>query len=197
MSRVAMHSFIRWFLAAVLPAFVLTPTALTATEGSDIRPPFGLMWGLELQRVEESVRAAGGHVVERQVTGAGEERWSVEGIPQDGLQRALFTFGGGHLTGVELQYGSQEWDAPMYDEFMRRVRAALDREHGSGRMIVHQRVPGASVLKTMVGYSWAGGARSVSLIYFAAQDERNLFRLVSLHYSAKPARTYPQTVKRS
>ena len=143
------------------------------------------------------MRAAGGHVVERLATGAGEERWNVEGIPQDGLQRALFTFVAGHLAGVELQYSDDEWDAQTYDEFMRRVRAELDREHGAGRVLVRQRTPGAGVLKTMVGYSWSGGTQSVSLIYFAAQDERNLFRLVSLHYSAKPARTYPQTVRRS
>jgi hypothetical protein len=192
-----MRSFIRWILAAMLPAFVPAPPAHSALDGREIRPPFGLNWGLGYQQVEESVQAAGGHVVERQPTGVGEERWSVEGIAQEGLQRALFTFCSGHLAGVELQYGKEEWDAQTYDEFMRRVRASLDAEHGTGRMLVRQRMPSAGVLKTMVGYSWAGGPQSVSLIYFAAQDERNLFRLVSLHYSARPARTYPQTVKRS
>lgn len=136
-------------------------------------------------------------MVERQPTGAGEERWNVEGIAQDGLQRVLFTFASGRLTGVELQYGKEEWDARTYDEFMRRVRAELDGEHGSGRMLVRQRLPSAGVLKTMLGYSWSGGAQSVSLIYFSAQDDQNLFRLLSLHYSSKPMRTYPQTVKRS
>lgn len=156
-----------------------------------------MVWGLGLQQVEASVRAAGGQVVERVPTGAGVERWSVEGIPQDGLQRAIFTFDGGQLLGVELQYGSEEWDAQTYDEFMRRVRARLDADHGSGRLLVRQRIPSEAVLKTMVGYAWAGGSQSVSLIYFAAQDERNLFRLVSLHYSARPARSYSQTGKRS
>ena len=197
MCRLAMRSLIRWFFAALLPViFPVLPARSVAAE-REIRPPFGLAWGMEFQRVEESVRMAGGHVVERQPGGAGEERWSVEGIPQDGLQRALFTFGGGRLSGVELQYRDEGWDAQTYDEFMRRVRAGLDGEHGTGRLLVRQRIPGAGVLKTMVGYSWGGGAQSVSLIYFAAQDERNLFRLVSLHYSARPARTYPQTVKRS
>ena len=189
-----MRSLIRCIFAALLPIIFLARSAAAERE---IRPPFGLVWGLEFQRVEESVRTAGGHVVERLATGAGEERWNVEGIPQDGLQRALFTFVAGHLAGVELQYSDDEWDAQTYDEFMRRVRAELDREHGAGRVLVRQRTPGAGVLKTMVGYSWSGGTQSVSLIYFAAQDERNLFRLVSLHYSAKPARTYPQTVRRS
>ena len=64
----------------------------------------------------------------------------------------------------------------------------LDAGHGSGRLLVRQRIPGDGVLKTMVGYSWAGGAQSVSLIYFAAQDERNFFRLISLHYSARPVK---------
>ena len=128
-------------------------------------------------------------MVERQPMAAGEERWTVEGIEQDGLKRVLFTFSGGRLAGVELQYGNEDWDAPTYDDFMRRVRAELDGEYGSGRMLVRQRLPSAGVLKTMVGYSWTGGTQSISLIYFSAQDERNLFRLVSLHYSAKPVRT--------
>ena len=191
------RSFILWFLAAMLPAFLSAPAAHSALEDRAIAPPFGLAWGLGLQPVEESVRAAGGRVVERQPTGAGEERWTVDGIAQVGLQRVLFTFAGGRLAGVELQYGKEEWDARTYDAFMRRVRAELDGEHGSGRILVRQRLPSDGVLKTMVGYSWTGGNRSVSLIYFSAQDERNLFRLVSLHYSAKPVRTYPQTVSRS
>ena len=196
-AQVVIRSFIAWLLAALLAVFLPVPSSHAALENRAIQPPFGLRWGLGVQRVEEAVRAAGGHVVERQPTGAGEERWTVEGIAQDGLQRVLFTFAGGRLAGVELQYGKEEWDEPTYDEFMRRVRAELDGEHGSGRMLVRQRLPSAGVLKTMVGYSWTGGAQSVSLIYFSAQDEQNLFRLVSLHYSAKPVRAYPQTVRRS
>ena len=192
-----MRSFIRWCLAVLLPVFIVAPAAFPAEVGREVRPPFGMVWGLEYQRVEESVRATGGRVVERLPDGAGGEQWTVEGIPQDGLKRTVFTFAGGHLAGVELQYGSGEWDTPMYDEFMRRVRAGLDAEHGSGRLLVHQRTPSEGVLKTMVGYSWEGGGQSVSLIYFAAEDEQNLFRLVSLHYSARPARAFSQTVRRS
>ena len=192
-----MHSFIRWFLAAVTPVFILAPTAAFAATGREVRPPFGMVWGLGFQSVEESIKTVGGHVVERLPGGAGVERWSVTGIPQEGLQSAIFTFHHGHLQGVEVQYGSGEWDTPMYEEFMRRARAALDAEYGSGRLLVRQRVPGARVLKTMVGYSWEGGAQSVALIYFAAQDEDNLFRLVSLHYSAKPPRASSVTLRKS
>ena len=193
----AMHPFIRWFLTALLPVFIVAPAADSAAAGREVRPPFGMAWGMELRRVEESVKAAGGNVVERVPAGAGMERWSVEGIPQDGLQRAVFTFDGGHLLEVELQYGSGDWDTAMYDEFMRRVKARLDTEHGGGRLLVRERTPAAGVLRTMLGYSWAGGAQSVALIYFSAQDETNFFRLVSLHYSAKPPRTYPQIARRS
>lgn len=191
------RSFFVWFLGATLPAFLSAPLAHSALGDRAITPPFGLVWGLEMPRVEESLHAVGGRVVERQPADAGEERWTVDGIAQEGLQRALFTFAGGRLAGVELQYGKEDWDAQTYDAFMRRVRAGLDGEYGSGRMLVRQRLPNAGVLKTLVGYFWTGGNQSVSLIYFSAQDERNLFRLVSLHYSAKPVRTYPHSVSRS
>ena len=188
MCAVVIHSFLRRFLAALLPVILWAASALSAVAGSEVRPPFGLAWGLEFQPVEEAILAAGGHVAEKLPGGAGGERWSVEGIPQDGLQRAVFTFAGGRLAGVELQYSEDGWDAQTYDEFMRRVTARLDREHGTGRLLIRQRTPVEGVMKTVVGYSWAGGAQSVSLIYFAAQDERHLFRVVSLHYSSKPAR---------
>lgn len=192
-----MRSLIRRFLTAVTTVFILVPTVIFAGTGREVRPPFGMVWGLGFQSVEESIKTVGGHVVERLPGGAGVERWSVGGIPQEGLQSAIFTFQGGRLQGVEVQYGSDEWDTPMYDEFMRRVRAGLDAEYGSGRLLVRQRIPGTHVLKTMVGYSWEGGAQSVALIYFAAQDEENLFRLVSLHYTAKLPRASVPIARKS
>lgn len=175
---------------------MLAPSAFSADTGGEMRPPFGLNWGLATQRVEASVQAAGGQVVERSAKEAGGERWTVEGIAQDGLQRVLFTFSGGRLTGIELQYGKDDWDAQAYDEFMRRVRAGLDAEHGRSRLLVRQRTPDPGVLKTLLGYAWTGSTHAVSLIYFAAQDQKNLFRLVSLHYSARPQRTSSRTVSR-
>ena len=197
MSLAVMTSFLRCFVIAALIAFVLSPSELFAAPPKEVRPPFGMAWGLKFQRVEESVRVAGGHVVEKVPSGIGTVRWSVEGIPQEGLQRAIFTFESGLLQGVELQYGSAGWDTPTYDEFMRQVKAGLDAEHGVGRLLVRERTPSAGVLRTMLGYSWTGGTQSVALIYFAAQDEQNLFRLLSIHYSSKPARTYAQVARRS
>ena len=197
MSLPAMNSSLRCTVIAALVAFILAPPALFAASAKEIRPPFGMAWGLEFQRVEESVRVAGGRVVEKVPSGIGTVRWMVEGISQEGLQRAVFTFESGRLQAVELQYGGAEWDTPTYDEFMRRVKAGLDAEHGGGKLLVRERTPGAGVLRTMLGYSWTGGTQSVALIYFAAQDEQNLFRLLSLHYSAKPARNYPQVARRS
>jgi hypothetical protein len=186
----------RLLLAICLPAFVPLPTALSAGAGGEIRPPFGLNWGMALPLVESSVREAGGRVVERSAKAVGRECWTVEGIAQEGLQRVLFTFSGGRLTGVELQFGKDDWDAQAYDEFMRRVRAGLDAEHGRGRLLVRQRAPEPRALKTLLGYAWSGSTQSVSLIYFSAQDQSNFFRLVSLHYLARPERTYSQAVSR-
>ena len=192
-----MRSLFHWLLAATLHAFALLPPAFSADTVGDIPPPFGLNWRLAFERVGESVQAAGGRVVERVSNAPGEERWTVEGIAQDGLQRVLFTFSGGRLSAVELQYGKDEWDAQTYDDFMRRVRAGLDAEHGRGRLLVRERTSEPGVLKAMLGYSWAGRAQSVLLLYFSAQDQGNIFRLVSLHYSARTQRSYPQTVTRS
>ncbi len=188
---------IAFFRALLLAASVFVSSAVFAEPSPEIRPPFGMAWGIEYQRVEDSVRAAGGHVVEKLPVGIGNVRWTVEGIAQDGLQRTIFTFACGRLQGVELQYGSEAWDTAMFDEFMSRVKAGLDAEHGEGKLLVRERGPIAGVLKTMLGYSWSGGTQSVSLIYFSAQDEQNLFRLVSLHYSVKPARNYLQLARRS
>ena len=172
-------------------------------DAGEILPPFGLSWGAESRVVEEAVKVAGGHVSERQPWGPTEERWTVEGIAQDGLQRVLFSFSGARLSGVELQYGKADWDTKMYDDFMLTVREALVAEHGEGRLVVRERTPDAGVLKTILGYAWSGRTQSVALIYFSAQDKKNLFRLISLHYAGQPQRveaprrTFPQVASRS
>lgn len=197
-------------LLAVYLAFGRVPCAFS--DGADgiiqpaegeILPPFGLNWGVEARVVEEAVKTAGGHVIEREPRGEAGERWTVEGIAQDGLQRVLFSFSGARLSGVELQYGKADWDAKTYDDFMLAVRAALTAEHSDGMPLIRERKPDAGVLKTMVGYVWPRRTQSVALIYFAAQDQKNLFRLISLHYAGQPQRvdaprrTRPQIASRS
>lgn len=204
-------------LLAVLLAFGPVPCAfpsdtvrkIAVAEGNilpavrEILPPFGLNWGVGADVVEEAVKAAGGRVGERQPWGPNEERWTVEGIAQDGLERVLFSFSGARLSGVELQYGKADWNTKTYDDFMLTVRASLVAEHGEGRQLVRERKPDAGVLKTVVGYAWSGRTQSVALIYFSAQDQRNLFRLISLHYAGQPQRTeaarrtVPQVASRS
>ena len=195
---------------AVLLAFGPVPSALSAeaeqkTAGAEgkiqpdvgeILPPFGLAWGVEVRRVEEAVKSAGGHVSKRSPGEPSEERWTVEGIAQEGLQRVLFSFSGGRLTGVELQYGKEDWNTKTYDDFMLTVRAELDVKHGEGRQLIRERTPASGVLKTMLGYAWSKTDQSVALIYFSAQDKRNLFRVISLHYAARPQRVSPQVASR-
>jgi hypothetical protein len=163
----------------------------------EILPPFGLDWGVEARVVEDAVKAAGGHVSERQPCGPAQERWTVDGIAQEGLQRVLFSFTGARLSGVELQYGKEDWDTKTFDNFMLEVRASLAAEHGEGRLLVRERKPDAGVLKTTLGYAWSGRTQSVALIYFSAQDKRNLFRLISLHYAGRPKQPARQLASRS
>jgi hypothetical protein len=95
-----------------------------------------------------------------------------------------------------LQYGKDAWDAQTFDEFMHKVRVGLNAEFGRGRLLVRERTPAPGVMKTMLGYAWGGDGRSVSLIYFSAQDQQNLFRLISIHYSARAHRAGIQTASR-
>ena len=201
-ARPIMRTFIDRLLAVLLafgpvpwafPADVVGKSAVAESKilpaTGEILPPFDLSWGAEARTVEEAVKAAGGRVSERQPWGPAEERWTVEGIAQEGLQRVLFSFSAGRLAGVELQYGKAGWDTKMYDDFMLTVRAELDGKHGEGRQLIRERKPDAGVLKTMLGYAWSGRTQSVALIYFSVQDQRNLFRLISLHYAGQPQRT--------
>ncbi len=106
--------------------------------------------GAEGLKVEEAVKAAGGRVGERQPWVPSQERWTVEGITRDGLERVLFSFRAAKLPGVELQYGTADWDTKPYDNFMLAVRGSLAAEHW-GQLFVQERKRDAGALKTMLG----------------------------------------------
>jgi hypothetical protein len=46
-------------------------------------------------------------------------------------------------------------------------------------------------MKTLVGYRWEKQTAAIELYYFAAQDPKNLFRSMSLHYKAAKGTAQP------
>ena len=152
----------------------------------DLRPPFGLTWDLRAIDLEIALVGANGQIMTRKKEAGDGETWFVEGLPQLALQRAKFHLRKDRLSGVELEYGKADWTAANYDGFMKSVRQRIEEKHGAGTQIARKQASDRGVLQTLVGYRWAVTGGSIELVYFAAQNPTNLFRTISVHYSAAP-----------
>jgi hypothetical protein len=161
---------------------------------SDIKPPFNLAWGKPAIELEEALLGGSGRIVERKRIAGGGESWQVEGLPQPALQRAVFHLPKHQLAAVELQYGKEDWAPENYDALMQSVKGALEAKHGPGVLIARRQDTARGVLQTLLGYRWENASGAVELVYFAAQNPENLYRTVSLHYTAPgPAAPAPAT----
>ncbi len=172
-------------------AFCLLHFLSAARAQSPVRPPFGLEWGKPAIEIEEALLGGSGRIVERKRLSGGGETWHVEGLPQPALQRAVFHLPKLKLSGVELQYGKAEWTPENYDDLMQSVKTQLEAKHGPGMLIARKQETERGMLQTLLGYRWEAASGAIELVYFAAQNPENLFRTVSLHYSAPSARTSP------
>jgi hypothetical protein len=186
----------RSFLSTTLPSGLLLAwlwLALPLTTGhaqSEMRPPFGLAWGIPALELEEALLGGSGRIVERKRIAGGGESWHVEGLPQPALQRAVFHLPKHQLASVELQYGKGDWAPENYDALMQSVKSQLEAKFGAGVLIARKQDTERGVLQTLLGYRWESPSGSIELVYFAAQNPDNLYRAVSLHYSAPaPAAT--------
>ncbi len=150
-----------------------------------MQPPFGLAWGETALQLEEALLAANAQVVERKKASGGGETWQVAGLRQIALQRVAFHLRGGNLAGVELQYGKADWTPANYDSFMQSIRQRLEEKHGPGKLVARKQDSERGILQTLLGYRWELSGGAIEIMYFAAQNPANLFRTVSLHYSAK------------
>jgi hypothetical protein len=114
------------------------------------------------------------------------EAIDVEGLLQDGLKKTIFYFNQGILTGVELQYQSEDWSEEEYNTMMGKFRRRCADLYGEGTQIVRktEQVGIGNITQTVAGYRWTVNATSLQLVYFSASDERNAYRTLSLHYSA-------------
>jgi len=76
---------------------------------------------------------------------------------------------------------------------MQSVKTQLEAKHGPGVLIARKQDTERGLLQTLLGYRWETAAAAIELVYFAAQNPGNLYRAVSLHYSAPSAPAAAQT----
>jgi hypothetical protein len=167
-------------LAAAAAALLLPISSLVADE---IPPPFGFRWNDPASRVEKVLKGAKAKIVSRDKSN-GPEVWTVEGLIHPGLKRTLFTFKGGVLTQVELQYEYPDWTLEHYNNRMGEVRRYFDAKYGTGRLISRSRDNDTDVIQTLVGYQWVVGKSALELFYFSAQKEPNVYRNITVTYKA-------------
>lgn len=176
-------------LVAALPLLISAVPAQGQAYGRDdtkeIKPPFGLGWGETAERLERLLTGAKARIVDRRILEDEREAWDVEGLVQTGLRRTVFYFKRGELVEVELQYQKEEWDQAKYDEFMGQVRRRIEQRYGSGQQIIRRTEPEGSVMQTIVGYKWNLNNTALELFYYAAQDEKHIFRTMSVHYKGQ------------
>jgi len=165
------------FLSAALVVFLFLPGALA----DEIPPPFGFRWDDSSSRVEKVLKGAKAKTVGRE-TNNGTETWTVEGLIHPGLRRTLFSFKGGLLSQVELQYEYPDWTLEHYNDRMGEIRRYFDQKYGTGRLISRSRDNDTDVIQTLVGYQWVVGKSALELFYFSAQKEPNVYRNITVTY---------------
>ncbi len=168
-------------VSAALAALAFLPVASALAD--DIPPPFGFRWNDADQRVERVLKGAKAKIVTRDKSDA-QEVWTVEGLIHPGLKRTLFTFKGGLLNQVELQYEYPGWTLEHYNSRMGEIRRYFDAKYGIGRLISRSRNNDTDVIQTLVGYQWVVGKSALELFYFSAQKEPMVYRNITVTYKA-------------
>jgi len=161
-------------------------TTLAQQSANEIKPPFNLSWGETADRLERLISAAGGKVTARKMVRGNREAIDVEGLLQDGLHKTVFYFKQGILTGVELQYQSENWTEEKYNTLMGDLRRRISERYGEGTQITRktEQVGVNNVTQTVAGYKWTVNSTTMQLVYFSATDPKNAYRTVSVHYTA-------------
>jgi len=175
---------LRFNMSRILIAFVfLVFVAPTMRGAEELLPPFGFRWNDPMSRVEAVLKGAKATIVSREKK-ENRQIWTVEGLVHPGLKRTLFTFKGGALFGVELQYEYPDWSIERYNERMGEIRRYFDAKYGTGKLVSRTRDTDSDVVQTLVGYQWTIGATMLELFYFSAQHDALVFRTISVDYKA-------------
>lgn len=176
----------RLWLAALLGFWSVVASAQTDEQGpgaetAQIRPPFGVYWGLSKESLEKSLKAVQAEVVERKKVND-RDALVVEGLVHPRLLRAVFYFTEQGLAEVELQYGAEDWDAAQFASYFENMRRSLERKYGTAKLITRSKQNEGAVLTTLIGYQWAQLGCLMQIYYFSADKGADSFRMVSLHY---------------
>jgi hypothetical protein len=173
----------RCLLAGSIVLALVVSSIPSAMAAEDIPPPFGFKWNDSMTKLEQVLIGAKAKIVTRERK---EKRdvWTVEGLVQPGLKRTLFTFKGGSLFGVELQYEYPDWTIERYNQRMGEIRKYFDEKYGTGKLVSRSRDTDTEVVQTLVGYQWVVGATMLELFYFSAQHDALVFRTITVDYKA-------------
>jgi hypothetical protein len=156
---------------------------MSVRAADELLPPFGFRWNDSMQRVENVLNGAKAKIVARDKK-EGREIWTVEGLVHPGLKRTLFTFKGGSLFGVELQYEYQDRTIEWYNTRMGDIRRYFDAKFGTGKLVSRSRDTDTDVIQTLVGYQWMVGTTMLELFYFSAERGQQSYRTISVDYKA-------------
>ena len=168
----------------IIAFFFLSFAVLTARAADELNPPFGFRWNDSMSRIEAVLKGAKATIVKREKI-ENREVWTVEGLVHPGLKRTKFTFKGGALFGVELEYEYPDWSIERYNERMGEIRRYFDAKYGTGKLVSRTRDGDSDeVITTLVGYQWTIGATMLELFYFSAQRDQLVFRIISVDYKA-------------
>ena len=171
-------------MRALLAVSLALISAISSARAVDeLVPPFGFRWNDSMARVEAVLRGAKAQIVSREKK-EGREVWTVEGLVHPGLKRTLFTFKGGSLFGVELQYEYSDWTIERYNQRMGEIRKYFDEKYGTGKLVSRSHDTDTDVIQTLVGYQWMVGATMLELFYFSAQHDALVFRTITVDYKA-------------
>ena len=171
-------------MRALLVVLLALISAISSASAADeLLPPFGFRWNDSMARVEAVLRGAKAEIVSREKK-EGREVWTVEGLVHPGLKRTQFTFKGGSLFGVELQYEYPDWTIERYNQRMGEIRKYFDEKYGTGKLVSRSHDTDTDVIQTLVGYQWMVGATMLELFYFSAQHDALVFRTITVDYKA-------------
>lgn len=175
------HPLIMRLILAALAAFFFVLASASATD--ELLPPFGFRWNDPMSRVEAVLNGAKARIISREKK-ENRDIWTVEGLVHPGLKRTLFTFKGGALFGVELQYEYPDRSVEWYNTRMGDIRRYFDAKFGTGKLVSRTRDTDSDVIQTLVGYQWMVGTTMLELFYFSAEHDALVFRTISVDYKA-------------
>ncbi|MBV9673396.1 MAG: hypothetical protein JO076_11315 [Verrucomicrobia bacterium] len=155
-----------------------------AVAPDQINPPFGLHWGENQKQITATMQHAGAKIAQKHNV-SGREAWTIEGLVQPALKRAILYFGTEKtLVEVELQYQDPSWDLVAYEEFLKIARDRLQARYGPPTVLARDKRPEGDVMQTVVGFQWQQYASSIQLFFYSAERNTDAYRSVSLHYRA-------------